>query len=41
MAYLPKKEVLEFIRKRKHIVKGEEYTVYEAYFGTEPWTKRR
>jgi integrase len=41
MSYLSKKEVLNGIKSRivvKH--NGEQYTIFEAYFGTDPYSKK-
>lgn len=40
MSYRQKKEVESSIKRREHTVKGKVYVGYEAYFGTDPFTKR-
>lgn len=36
MSYLSKKDVLSSITERRKVVKGKEYSTYEAYVGTNP-----
>lgn len=40
MGYVDKDKVLSSISSRTKFVKGKEYTVYEAYLGTDPITKK-
>ena len=40
MSYLQKKEVEATIKRREHTVKGKVYVSYEAYFGTDPFSKK-
>lgn len=40
MSYLQKKDVEATIRRREHTVKGKVYVSYEAYFGTNPFSKK-
>ena len=40
MSYRQKKAVESSIKRREHTVKGKVYVGYEAYFGTDPFTKK-
>jgi len=40
MSYLQKKEVEATIKRREHTVKGKVYVTFEAYFGTDPFSKK-
>lgn len=40
MSYRQRKDVEASIKRREHVVKGKVYVGYEAYFGTDPFTKR-
>ena len=40
MSYRQKKEVEASIKRREHTVKGKVYVGYEAYFGTNPFSKK-
>lgn len=40
MSYRQKKEVEATIKRRVHTVKGKIYVGFEAYFGTDPFTKK-
>ena len=40
MSYRQKKAVESSIKRREHTVKGNVYVGYEAYFGTDPFTKK-
>lgn len=41
MSYRTKKEVLASIGKRVRVRDGEQYIVYDAYFGYDPYTKKQ
>lgn len=40
MSYLPKKAVLDGIKSRVLAQNNKEYTIFEAYFGTDPYSKK-
>ena len=40
MSYLSKKHVLNSIKHRNISYKGKDYPIYEAYFGTDPYSKK-